>query len=163
MNLADELRGEVDIELDGQRFVLRPSWQAVRKIESMLGRALIPLAMQAEQSALNQDELAIIVAEMVRAWGQSLQVDDATPLIDRANASAARGVNAERIGELLYSVGVMNVMPRVSLVLGLAVSGGCLPSGELKTVGTTMIPETPAVESLDSPAPVSGGQPTSSG
>lgn len=163
MSFAEELRGEVDIELDGQRFVLRPSWQAVRKIEGLLGRALIPLAMQAEQSALNQDELAIIVAELVRAWGQSLQVDDATPLIDKANASAARGVNAERIGELLYSVGAMNVMPRVSLVLGLAASGGCLPSGELKTAETMTIPETSAVEPLDSPAPASGGQPTSSG
>ena len=46
------------------------------------------------------------------------------------------------IGELLYPVGVMEVQPRLQIVLGLALTGGCLPSGEMKPTATTT-PEIP--------------------
>jgi len=51
--------------------------------------------------------------------------------------TAARSANADVIGELLYPVGVMEVQPRLHIVLGLALTGGCLPSGELKPTATT--------------------------
>ena len=38
-------------------------------------------------------------------------------------------------------MGVLAVQPRVALVLGMALTGGCLPSGEAKPTGTT----TPAI------------------
>ena len=145
LDQANDLRGEVDLELDGTRFVLRPSYTAIKAMEKKAGAPLIQLAQLAEQGALDQDTQAIVVTELVRAWGREIVVDEYASAADKATATAARGANPDTIGELLYPVGVMAVQPRIAIVLGLALTGGCLPSGELKTAGTTT-PETPAVD-----------------
>lgn len=142
---ANELRGEVDIVLDGQRFVLRPSYTAIVAIERKAGKPLLEMAALAEQSLLTQEAQAIVVTELVRAWGRSLVVDEYSSAEDRSIATAAKGVNAEAMGELLYGVGAMAVQPRVAIVLGAALTGGCLPSGELKPTETTT-PEIPVGE-----------------
>lgn len=133
---ANDLRGEVDIELDGQRYVLRPSYTAIKAMEKKTGQPMLQLATLAEQGALDQETQAIVVTELVRAWGREIVVDEYASAADKATATAARGANPDIIGELLYSVGVMAVQPRIAIVLGLAVTGGCLPSGELKPTGT---------------------------
>ncbi len=145
MDAANELRGEVDLILEGQRFVLRPSYTAIVAMEKKTGLPLIQLAQLAEQAALSLEAQAIVVTELVRAWGREIVVDEYASAADKAIATSARGANADSIGELLYPVGVLAVQPRLQLVLGMAVSGGCLPSGELKTAGM-MIPEIPAVD-----------------
>lgn len=139
---ANELRGEVDLVLDGQRFVLRPSYTAIVAMEKKTGLALIQLAQLAEEGALNQEAQAIVVTELVRAWGREAVLDEYTTASERAIVTSARGANQDTIGELLYPVGVMAVQPRIAIVLGLALTGGCLPSGELKATGTTT-PEIP--------------------
>lgn len=139
---ANDLRGEVDIELDGQRYVLRPSYTAIKAMEKKTGQPMLQLATLAEQGALDQETQAIVVTELVRAWGRGLHLDEYATAEDKAIATSAKGVNAHAMGELLYSVGVMLVQPRIAIVLGLAVTGGCLPSGELKPTGTTT-PEIP--------------------
>ena len=145
MDAANELRGEVDLVLDGQRFVLRPSYTAIVAMEKKTGAPLIQLAQLAEQGALPQESQAIVVTELVRAWGRELVTDEYASAADKAIATSARGANADTIAELLYPVGVMAVQPRLAIVLGFALTGGCLPSGELKTAGTK-IPEIPAVD-----------------
>ncbi|KKI17498.1 GTA-gp10 family protein [Sphingomonas sp. Ag1] len=145
MDAANEIRGEVDLVLEGQRFVLRPSYTAIVAMEKKTGAPLMQLAQLAEAGALSQETQAIVVTELVRAWGRGLVVDEYASAADKAIASSARGANVDTIGELLYPVGVMAVQPRIALVLGLALTGGCLPSGEAKAAETT-IPEIPAVE-----------------
>lgn len=145
MDDANEVRGEIDLILDGQRFVLRPSWTAIVAMEKKTGAPLMALAQAAEQGCLSQEHQAIVVTELVRAWGREIVVDEYASAADKAIATSAKGAKVETIGELLYPVGVMAVQPRIAIVLGWAVTGGCLPSGELKTAGTT-IPEIPAVE-----------------
>lgn len=142
---ANELRGEVDIVLEGQRFVLRPSYTAVVVMEKKAGKPLFELAALAEQIMMPQETQAIVTTELVRAWGRELVTDEYSTAEERATASAAKGVNAERMGELLYSVGAMAVQPRIAMVLGLALTGGCLPSGEAKPT-ETKTPEIPVGE-----------------
>lgn len=142
---ANELRGEVDIVLDGQRFVLRPSYTAIVASEKKTGKPLLELAALAEQGMLPQEMQAIVVTELVRAWGREIVLDEYATAEDKACATAAKGANSESIGELLYSVGAMAVQPRVAIVLGAALTGGCLPSGELKPTETTT-PEIPVGE-----------------
>lgn len=137
MSDANELRGEVDLVLDGQRFVLRPSFTAIVAIEKKTGRPLIELATLAEQVALPQDAQAVVVTELVRAWGRSFVVDEYATAADRSIATSAKHANPDTMGELLYSVGAMAVQPRIAIVLGMALTGGCLPSGEAKPAGTT--------------------------
>ena len=145
MEEADDLRGEVDIVLDGQRFVLRPSYAAIVAMEKKTGKSLLELAAMAEQGLLTQDAQAIVTTELVRAWGRSLVLDEYASAADKATATAAKGANADSMGELLYGVGVMSVQPRLTIVLGMALSGGCLPSGEAKPT-VTMTPEIPVGE-----------------
>lgn len=144
MDAANEIRGEVDLVLEGQRFVLRPSYTAIVAMEKKTGAPLMQLAQLAEAGALSQEAQAIVVTELVRAWGRELVDGEYASAAEKAIASSARGANAETIGELLYPVGVMAVQPRLAIVLGLALTGGCLPSGETKAAVTT-IPEIPAV------------------
>ncbi|MDF0489209.1 hypothetical protein PX554_13795 [Sphingomonas sp. H39-1-10] len=142
MDEANAVRGEVDLVLEGQRFVLRPSYTAIVAMEKKTGLPLIQLAQLAEQCCLSQDAQAIVVTELVRAWGRALIIDEYATGADKAIATSAKGANADTIAELLYPVGVMAVQPRLAIVLGLALTGGCLPSGELKATGmmTTEIP-----------------------
>lgn len=142
---ANELRGEVDIVLDGQRFILRPSYTAILAIERKAGKPLLELAALAEQSMLTQEAQAIVVTELVRAWGRGLVLDEYSSAEEKSIATTAKAANAESMGELLFSVGAMAVQPRVAIVLGAALTGGCLPTGELKPTETTT-PEIPVGE-----------------
>lgn len=143
MDAAEELRGEVDLVLDGQRFVLRPSYAAIVAMEKKTGRSLLELATMAEQTVLPQETQAVVTTELVRAWGRGLALDEYASAADRAIATSAKGASADTMGELLYGVGAMAVQPRLAVVLGMALTGGCLPSGEAKPVGMTT-PEIPA-------------------
>jgi len=142
---ANELRGEVDIVLDGQRFILRPSYTAILAMERKAAKPLLELAALAEQSMLTQEAQAIVVTELVRAWGRSLVLNEYSSAEERSIATTAKGANAESMGELLFGVGTMAVQPRIAVVLGAALTGGCLPSGELKPTETTT-PEIPVGE-----------------
>lgn len=130
---ANEVRGEIDIQLDGQSFVLRPSYGAVIAFEKACGAGLIQLAMSAEASSLTLDQAAAIATECIKAQGE--ETEDAS----------LRNVNRRKVGELIHGVGLMAVMPRLSMLLGLAATGGCNPDGSLKGEATTagMTTETP--------------------
>lgn len=142
---ANDLRGEVDIVLDGQQFVLRPSYTAIIAMEKKTGRSLLDLATLSEQVLLPQEAQAIVVTELVRAWGRGIVLNEYSSAEEKASATAAKGANADSMGELLYSVGAMAVQPRVAIVLGMALTGGCLPSGEAKPT-ETKTPEIPVGE-----------------
>lgn len=144
MITANEIRGEVDLVLDGQSFVLRPSYTAIVAMEKKAGRSLIELAQLSEQGALTQEQQAIVVTELVRAWGRELAEDEYATAAQKAMITAARSANADTIGELLYPVGVMEVQPRLHLVLGMALTGGYTPEGKLKPAETMTTPEIPA-------------------
>jgi hypothetical protein len=146
--IANEVRGEVDIELDGQRYVLRPSHTAIKAMERKTAMPLVQLAALAEQCLLSQEAQEIVVTELVRAWGRELAVDEYATAAQKSVATSARAASPEAIGELLFSVGVIPVQARVAIVLKLAAAGGCLPSGEVKATEeetVTMTPETPSV------------------
>jgi len=142
MDAANALRGEVDLVLEGQSFVLRPSYTAIIAMEQKTGLPLINLAQLAEQGALTQEAQAIVVTELVRAWGREAVLDEYAPASEKAALASAKHANVDSIGLLLFDVGVLAVQPRIQIVLGLALTGGCLPSGEPKATGmtTTEIP-----------------------
>lgn len=117
---ANELRGEVDIVLEGEQFILRPSHTAIQNIERETGKTMVQLAIASDEQALPIEHCAIIVGEMIRAWGKA------------TDHHVGKHVNNRRIGELLFEHGLLAVMPRINLVLTMAATGGCLASGEPK-------------------------------
>lgn len=120
------VRGEVTVTLDGAQHVLRPSFEAVQAIEEKTGTGLVALLNSVANGTAPSRTLAVIVTELVKAWGRAGGAD-ADP-IQRAAASA----NADRIGKLIYEAGQDGVMARVSVVLMGALTGGVTASGEWK-------------------------------
>lgn len=135
---ANELRGEADLELEGQRFVLRPSYEAVLEAEKLTGKGLIQLATEAADGELTAGHAAIIVTLFIRAWGKA------------QGCQQTQAVQVPRIGELLHEYGLMRVNLRLAYVLGNAATGGCKADGTPKRddasgevepmVGTTATP-----------------------
>lgn len=119
------LRGEVSIELEGETYILRPSYEAITAIEEITGRSLLQLMEAADSGALPLKQAAVIVTEFIKAWGR-----------EQGDKPHFEKFTARRVGELLYDEGMLKVNPRVALVLLNALTGGHKP-GEPEAAGTT--------------------------
>jgi hypothetical protein len=138
MSEANELRGEVDVEFEGVSFVLRPSFEAVQAAEKATGKGLMQLYNEACDGALGIGQAAIVTTELIRAWGRA------------TDNNSARAVNPARVGELIHETGLMNVLARLAIVLGWAVTGGCKADGTPKARATgTTTDATPVAASQD--------------
>ena len=147
---ANEDRGEVSIVLGGMEMILRPSHDAIRRMEKGTGKSVVVLAMAADESTMLSDEAAIVTTALIRAGGTS---------------TSAKSANADKVGRLIYEEGLMTVMPRLSMVLGLAATGGCTADGRFKSGEATapVVEETAGAVSPGSPLPPSDGPLPSSG
>lgn len=119
---ANKTRGEVSLELEGQEYVLRPSYEAISAFETQTNRSLIDLARAAGDGELKLSESAIIVTECIKAHGRAID--------DKAMAA----FNAARVGELILQAdgGLLIAMKRLELLLFMAATGGYTGSGEVK-------------------------------
>lgn len=119
---ANKTRGEVSLELEGQEYVLRPSYEAISAFEAQTDRSLIDLARAAGDGELKLSESAIIVTECIKAHGRA--TDD----------KALAAFNAARVGELILQAdgGLLIAMKRLELLLFMAATGGYTGSGEVK-------------------------------
>lgn len=122
------LRGEITIELEGQEYILRPSFEAIESIEEATGQTLFDLAGDATQGKLSFKVMGIIVAAMMRAYGKSHPED---PLF-----TTYRSSKPERLSELIYEFGGPRVTARITVLLVGALTGGYTASGEAKAVET---------------------------
>lgn len=118
-------RGQLALELGGRKYVLRPSFEANLAIERKL-RPLPALALSAEHNSLTLDEMGVIVAEWMRAFGKANPEDEL--------ATDYKGAKAERCAELIFESGSMGVCMKLYLVLLGAVTGGYDASGEAKAL-----------------------------
>ena len=101
---ANPHRGEVEIELDGKRFVMRPTFQAIAEIEQQTGTGLIALLHRMTDGGLRVSDLAVIVAAGLRAAGEPASRD--------------------KVGSLLLQDGLEKTLAPASQFLMNAVTGG---------------------------------------
>lgn len=122
---ANETRGEAALTLDGQRFVLRPSFTALAAIEAKTGRSLVELALMAGEGRMPIATMAAVATECIRAWGKAQPGDE---------GKVAAAVSEARIAECIFESdgGVMVAMKTIEIVLMLGVTGGVTASGERK-------------------------------
>lgn len=118
-----DARGQMALELGGQKYVLRPSFEAILTVESKL-RPLASLAYDAERNALTLGEMGVIVSEFMRAQGKACPQDEL--------AGDYQGAKAERCSQLIFEAGSMAVCMKLYLVLLGAVTGGYDAKGEAK-------------------------------
>lgn len=114
-------RGEFALELEGARYGLRPSYEALDAIEEETGQGLMELTQQALRGGLNRMQLAIIACACIRAWGRA-----------NGNSNAA-GASVENIGRMMMTApgGLADTMATVGALLSLAVTGGITTEGEV--------------------------------
>ncbi|GEM_PF-2574644 len=127
-------RGELMLVLQGESYGLRPSYDAIELIETILGRGLVDVAGDTIASRLKLGELAQVVTECIKAWG-------------RANGRPeTSGFNAKRIARLILDSdgGLLAVQKRIAAMLTLAVTGGYDSEGNPKPAATTTSEEAPA-------------------
>jgi hypothetical protein len=111
-------RGEVTLRLDGTDYVLRPTFEACVAVERQIGRSIIHLAAEADAQRLTVEDMSIVAAEFIRAWGKETE----TPSI--------AGVKAENIAPLIFAEGVIGVAPRLAIALIGAITGGMKPTSK---------------------------------
>ncbi len=125
MSKANDTRGEVSLKLEGEEFVLRPSWDAINELERECGDSVVALAQRAYAGSLRSGEVACIAAACIRAWGRDHDDDQ---------GRIARNVQTDRVGRLIMDseLGLAGVQGLLAVLLSLASTGGYTPSGERK-------------------------------
>jgi hypothetical protein len=101
---ANPQRGEVEIELGGRRFVMRPTFQAIAEMEKQTGRGVIELLQSLSDGGLKVSELAAIITAGLKAAGEPARYD--------------------KVGALLLEGGLEGIVPPVGEFLIGALTGG---------------------------------------
>lgn len=131
MTNANEVRGEVSIELDGAPYVLRPTYEALVAIETQTQCSLSILAMAAQFGTLSIVNAAIIVTECVKAQGKALLA------ADDPSGRVMTMFGLQRVGELILESGLKTVFAPLATLLRNAITGGYTATGEPKATATT--------------------------
>ena len=122
---ANATRGEIPFTLEGQQYVLRPSWEAIDQFETETGKGVLQLAVEAREGTMKSREVAAVATACIRAWGRSTETE---------LAKVARDVDKSRVGELIMDSesGLSGAMSKIAVLLVLAATGEYTASGELK-------------------------------
>ena len=127
-----DVLGQLWVELEGEKYMLRPSRQAIANIERALGKSLTTLATQAGSFALSTDELGVCVTELMAAYGR----------FNPQAGAVYKAAKPQRIADLIFEAGPVAVSGRLGVIFVGALSGGYTATGEPKAAGnqTTVEP-----------------------
>jgi hypothetical protein len=108
MTESNPERGDVEIELGGQKFVMRPTFEAMVQMEQATGIGMLDLAL--------------------RAGGGTLGISETTHIIC-AGITAATGNRAtfDKFGPMVFKKGIMSTIKPVADLMANALSGGEKP------------------------------------
>ncbi len=107
---TNDLRGEIAITFgegtDAKSFVLRPSFSALRKLETHIGMGVLALVQRLGQKDVRITDLAAVV------WAGIIgsKIKDPPSLDD--------------VGDMIYEKGMVNVIPVVGSFLTAAITAG---------------------------------------
>lgn len=120
-------RGEVGLELGGRVFPMLPTFAAVNAIEAQLGAvSSLVRRMLGGNDLPRFNELAVIATECIKAAGR-----------DR-NDSMLYGVNAQKLGEMIYAEGLTEALiTSFGELLTNMVSGGSRKKAEAVAAAAT--------------------------
>lgn len=116
---VNEDRGEVEVVLDGIKFIMTPTPWASRAIEQAVPWSLSRMLTYAAQGDLKLEELAVVVAEGLRATGED-------------------GATHDKVVELVWKTGAREVVAPVAVYLHNCLTGGRPPAK--KKTGSTASP-----------------------
>lgn len=110
-------RGEVEIELTGRKFVMRPSYTALMEIERTTGIGLVPLARRIINLEYGLGDAVAVITAGLRAKGE--------------------GASPEKVGSMVMETGLLIVGPALVKFMTNALRGGDDEPGEVKAADQT--------------------------
>lgn len=105
--MADELRNEVAVTLDGSEYTLRATFAAIRGIERDLRTNLVPLIEKVGRGDVGLEQASIIIFHGLRGYGDE-------------------SLNLDQVGELVLKTGLGEVMLPAVNFLSVAMRGASL-------------------------------------
>ncbi len=81
MIMANKARGEVELDLGGETYVLRPTFGAVCEIEDAIGANLFDIGRKLERAEITAQELVKLTHACIAQSGASIEVDKLGELI----------------------------------------------------------------------------------
>lgn len=96
---ANRHRGEVEIELLGRKYLMRPTWQALAEIERETGKELFTLARQFLENEFGFRDVTAVITAGLKAVGEP--------------------ATFEKVADLVFRTGFQNCCgPAASLLIG---------------------------------------------
>lgn len=68
----DDVRGEIRVDIDGVGYTLRPTFDALRQIETRTGRSVLVLIQEVISMRVHYAHLVVTLYELARASGAKL-------------------------------------------------------------------------------------------
>ncbi len=109
--MANEVRGEVELDLAGETFALRPTFEALCTIENRLGAGILEVARRIAQHQIGLRDVTVIIVETARAAGHKAKEPE--------------------IGARILDAGLCSVVPALVELLGRPLLGP--PEGNAPT------------------------------
>lgn len=118
MSEANQHTGEVQVFIDNTEYALRPSYEAIRRIEAETGKTIYNLARCLNGEFWTLSEMAIIVTEGIKAWGRAQSRND------------TEAFTYNRIAECLFEGGLVNFNEPIVSFLMNCLTGGAAPKNQ---------------------------------
>lgn len=101
--MSNKYRGEISMNLGSEKYVLRPSFQALCLIEEELNKSILDVLIDTSDRRLKITEMVSIIGNGIRAYPSNEKISD------------------DDIGKSIYEAGLVNIMPQVLQFLERAV------------------------------------------
>lgn len=106
--MANHVVSEMDIQIGGRVFTLRPSFRALSEIEDRAGCSVLKIASQISDGDIKLKHILAIV------WGG---------YIGSLAKSQKPDLSYEEMGEMLYKSNYMSLVPKIVSFFGAAIKG----------------------------------------
>ena len=87
--MANKARGEVTLELGGDRYVLKPEFGVIAKLEDALDSSMFQLGLKADRLDFNAKELVRTLRAILEANGYEVEEERLIEAIAKQGAAAA--------------------------------------------------------------------------
>lgn len=105
----NKLRGEVEIELGGENWTLRPTFEALSNIEGKLNKSIPEIVREQRQGSVRLNTVATII------WEGIVAANGGTPPSHKTRAMGR--LRYEEVGEMIVHDGLTRVISQDALLL----------------------------------------------
>ena len=107
--MTNKLRGEVEIELSGEKWTLRPTFEALSNIESKLNKSIPEIVREQRNAIVKFVTIAVVI------WEGMVAANEGRPPLSKTRNS--KPLRYEEVGEMIVKDGLTNVIQQEGLMM----------------------------------------------